>query len=779
MPILPAMKKWLACSLLIAMSGCPDVKTDPGEGPGQIGSAPTVEFDPGNAIIPFPNNLVLDPTTGKVNAPATACEGAAAKAVREGVLNQLDGFGTYEAGMQVTFTSDVDMSTVTPDTVKMFERAKDGMALATPKPIDVFIQPSTALRFSASDCTMPKSVNAITIIPTVPLDEHATYTVALLSGIKTTNGADYGPSFTWALVRQATDPVKLADGCNYAQPDSCTIISEQTPLTPGGDANGNGVPDQTEIVGLDQLWKAEAQALALLDPVVGNDRSKVLVAWEVNTQTTTDPLDPMVSGSPASKLGNTPLLGMQSIVCNKDPNTCPNGYDYTAQPFAQCNGGESGAVCFLEIALGASACGAGCAPADIYAAGKQVCQLVGCSQVGDIMAGGLAADDFQTSLPNPLPGGAPIPGQWSDPVHPTAQGGGILQVLAFVPAGNQIPANGYPTVIFGHGLTRSKNDLFAIGPQLAAKGYAAVAIDFVASGSRAIKISDDASLGCNGTPNPSAAPQCYSPILSTNLGQTRDNIRQTVLDLERLSNAIAACGATNCKSANSTGNLQVDPAKIEYIGQSLGGIIGTIFTAVSPRVKASVLNVAAGGLLDVLEHTDSLGIRCQLVNGLIDAGILQGDKWNPQAGTGLCTTDAWKTNPAYQQFSGIARIVLDPADPANFLGLLSQRRFLEQEVIGDQVVPNFATEHAYVYAGVMPVDADPATSTTPAPSAALSAMPMANHWLQYKPLPASGQFPGNTFAHGSLLAPANGNADGKLGTVRMQTDAIYFLLVNQ
>ncbi len=771
------MKKWLACSLLIAMSGCPDVKKDPGEGPGELSNGPTIEFDPANAVIPFPNNLVLDPTTGKVNAPATACEGPASKAVREGTLNQLDGFGTYEAAMQVTITDDVDMSTLTPDTVKMFERAKDGMALATPKPIDVLVQPSTALRFSASDCSNPKTVNAITIVPKVPLDEHATYTVALLSGIKTMNGAEYQPSSTWALVRQPTDPVKLADGCNYAQPDSCTILSEQTPLAPGADANGNGVPDQIEIVGLDQLWKAEAQALALLDPIVSNDRSKVLVAWEVNTQTTTDPLDPMVSGSPASKLGNTPLLGMQSIVCNKDPNSCPNGYDYAAEPFSECNGGESGAVCFLEIALGSSVCGTGCTPAQIYQTGKTVCGQVGCAAVGDIMAGGLAADDYQVPGPNPLSGGAMIPGQWSDPVHPTAQGGGILQVLAFVPVG-QVPANGYPTVIFGHGLTRSKTDLFAIGPQLTANHYAAVAIDFVASGSRAIQTSNDASLGCSGTPNPSAAPQCFAPILSTNLGQTRDNIRQTVLDLERLSNAIAACGATSCASSNSTGNLHVDPVKIEYMGQSLGGIIGTIFTAVSPRVKASVLNVAAGGLIDVLEHTDSLAIRCQLVNGLIDAGVLQGDKWNPQAGTGLCTTDTWKTSPAYLQFSGIARIVLDPADPANFLGLLSQRRFLEQEVVGDQVVPNFATEHAYVYAGVTPVDADPATSAAPAPSAALTAMPMANHWLQYKPVPASGQFPGNTFAHGSLLSPAAGAA-GQLGTARMQTDAIYFLSANQ
>src|SRR6185312_9152503 len=220
MPILPAMKKWLACSLVVVMSGCPDVKKDPGEGPGDLANGPTIEFDPANAIIPFPNNLVIDPTTGKLNIPAPACESPIAKAVRVGVLNQLDGFGTYEAGMQVTFTTDVDMSTITPDTVKMFERTQNGAPLAQPKPIDITFKASTSLRFDPANCGSPKTVSALTIIPTSPLDPHSTYTVAMFSGIKTAgaDSVDFGPSFTWALIRQPKDPVTLADGCNYAQP---------------------------------------------------------------------------------------------------------------------------------------------------------------------------------------------------------------------------------------------------------------------------------------------------------------------------------------------------------------------------------------------------------------------------------------------------------------------------------------------------------------------------------------------------------------------------------
>jgi len=36
------------------------------------------------------------------------------------------------------------------------------------------------------------------------------------------------------------------------------------------------------------------------------------------------------------------------------------------------------------------------------------------------------------------------------------------------------------------------------------------------------------------------------------------------------------------------------------------------------------------------------------------------------------------------------------------------------------------------------------------------------------------KLPGNTFSHASLLRPVNGGVDGRLGTARLQTDAIFF-----
>ena len=114
----------LLAGALLAFGACSNVSIDADQTVGTLPAidGPTVEFDPANAIIPFPNNLLLSPTTGKVNIPAQCGENATTKAVREGVLNTLDGFGTFEAAMQVTFTAPVDPTTLTGH-VLLYKRA--------------------------------------------------------------------------------------------------------------------------------------------------------------------------------------------------------------------------------------------------------------------------------------------------------------------------------------------------------------------------------------------------------------------------------------------------------------------------------------------------------------------------------------------------------------------------------------------------------------------------------------------------------------------------------
>jgi hypothetical protein len=207
-----------------------------------------------------------------------------------------------------------------------------------------------------------------------------------------------------------------------------------------------------------------------------------------------------------------------------------------------------------------------------------------------------------------------------------------------------------------------------------------------------------------------------------------------------------------------------------------------MITATDPTIKAAVLNVAGVGWLDLLENTKTLAFSCPLVDALIDAGVLTGDKSNLTATppTGLCTTNAWKAQPGYAQFGAIARWALDPGDGANYTKMLAARKFLLQEVVDDHVVPNISSDEMGGLTGLAPMTADPFTGTQPA-SAAITTMPTSTKWVRYPTLaPDAGTgFPGNNYAHGSLLAPASADVAGALGTGRMQTDAFTFLSINK
>lgn len=756
------MKKLACLFLILAASGCPDVKVDPYDD--ETRAQPVVEFDPSNRIVPFPNNLLLDPSTGKVNLPAQCGETPTAKALREGVLNQLDGFGLFETALTVTFSEGVDPDSLA-DRIVLYKRATGTTPVdpAAAAPIPFVTQVGATVRFDAA-CATPSTITQLAVIPLVPLEQQSTYVVALLGGIKTVNGATFEPSGTWRLIRGAENPVTVDE--------SGVIVSDRTPLDPGDEE------DRARLLGIDLLWKAHAGAVKFLASDLPADkrrpREQILLAWEFRTQTATDPLDPAVAGSPASEIDTATGLVMNTSL--------PLTINRANPPYNQCPGSDSDTQCFLKIALGNLD----------YATGNARCQALGCAAISDVVGSGLFSKQYQLETPNPYMGmGAePIPGQWGDPRDPAEVKNEAIEVLSFVPA-TPAPAGGYPVVVFQHGLGQSKTNAFAIAGNLAAAGFATVAIDAVAHDSRAVRVSSDPALGCGDSatstrpdlgPSPVDFPQCYAPFLSPNLGATRDGIRQTVIDQQRLVAALKVCGATPC------GNLAVDPTRILYLGQSLGGVIGSMSAAITPDVKASVLNVPAVGWVDILENTGTLRLQCLLVDGLIDAGILQGEKSSPPGNPtmGLCTTPAWKMQPGYRQFAVIGRWILDPADPANFTRKLAARRFLIQQVDGDTVFPNLATMNQGMLVGLTAATADPIAPPDPPPapppaaSGAITTNPTTSKWVRYPmvPLDAGTGFPGNTFGHGSLLQPADGTAAGSLGTLRMRTDALTYLVAN-
>lgn len=167
-----------------------------------------------------------------------------------------------------------------------------------------------------------------------------------------------------------------------------------------------------------------------------------------------------------------------------------------------------------------------------------------------------------------------------------------------------------------------------------------------------------------------------------NLFTTRDNFRHHVLDFSQFLRVLGSQELSAALTAQGGGNLNA--TQVDYLGQSLGGLLGTLSSGVSPRVNRTVLNVAGGNLTSVLLTSPAFQAqRDGFLGQLATAGITPGI-------------------PAFDTFIGLANTILDPADPRNYAYLLENNpaagtdpnvhRAFIQYIEGDQVIPNANTE---------------------------------------------------------------------------------------
>jgi Calx-beta domain/Bacterial virulence factor lipase N-terminal len=185
---------------------------------------------------------------------------------------------------------------------------------------------------------------------------------------------------------------------------------------------------------------------------------------------------------------------------------------------------------------------------------------------------------------------------------PVVQGTNEVYFNLFLPSGPE-PEGGWPVAIFGHGASRNKNaEPLPVAATMAAHGIATVIINVPGNGFGPL-----GTLTVNQT---GADPVTFSAggrgidqdgdhIIGVREGQfatgpqlivsNRDAQRQTVADLMQLVREFEVG-----MDVNGDGFRDLDPSRIYYFGQSLGGIIGTIFLAVEPNVRTGALNVPGG-----------------------------------------------------------------------------------------------------------------------------------------------------------------------------------------
>ena len=287
------------------------------------------------------------------------------------------------------------------------------------------------------------------------------------------------------------------------------------------------------------------------------------------------------------------------------------------------------------------------------------------------------------------------------PTDPVVQFGiNRLPFLAFYPDATVFPG-ARPVVVGIHGFTRQKEDLMLLASAVCSSGSVLVCIDVYQHGDRQVvpSLSIDAvaqallpvadgdnsgKLDENGFPDPFINP--------TALARTRDKLRQSLFDQLCLIRAVAG-GATFDAAGTA-----VDGTQIRLAGQSLGGIAGTILTAISPNIERAVLNVPGGSVTGILADSPSIAPG---FDGLLVATGNADFDINPAAVNALLAGTAGATrftreNAPRVLFDIVATTVTSSVDPLVFAdrmltGFLrggSTPSVLVQFVLGDQVVPN-------------------------------------------------------------------------------------------
>lgn len=195
---------------------------------------------------------------------------------------------------------------------------------------------------------------------------------------------------------------------------------------------------------------------------------------------------------------------------------------------------------------------------------------------------------------------------------PAVQGHNDIFFNLFIPAGPE-PTGGWPVAIFGHGFGDNKNNSpFAVASTLAHSGIATIAINAVGhgfgpNGTLAVIQGTHTTLlpaggrgvDQNGNGTFDSTEGLFATGPHADIGN-RDGLQQTVADLMQVVRAIQGG-----MDADGDGIPDLNPNRIYYFGQSLGGIYGTTLLGVDPDVRAGVPNVPGGSLTDIARLSPS------------------------------------------------------------------------------------------------------------------------------------------------------------------------------
>ncbi|MCB1625139.1 MAG: hypothetical protein KDI32_11165 [Pseudomonadales bacterium] len=659
--------------------------------------APTAAlFQVAQGILPFPTDLYFSGTadgTLNIQPPSALIPNQAS-------LNALDGFSTT-APIRVRFGSPIDPASLTAQSVRVYQVSIDNTTKAT---IGFQAPPNAPLLTFGTDYSAGLATDAgvgntiLEIKPLRPLNPStgATnngYLVVLTNGIRTAGGAAVTADADYSTIKAALP--------------TCASITNATL---------NGVCKLTGA----QLQVASA---APLGPLAVNP-ADVVLSFSFSTQATRDTM-----GVVAQLIFN-PMAPSPPIAIDPSVSIPLNVFSAALPPIANARVGTLTVPYYSPIATGPN--DASVLTKNWVAAGPPPAPLSD------------PANERNLTRFNPIPA---VTAQKAIPLL-------VIVPNAAAGPGGVKPANGWPVVIFQHGITGDRSQAVAIAASLAQAGWAVAAIDlpyhgitsatnplYQAANEQTFNL--DLVNNTTGAPGPDGVTDASGThyINLTNVRASRDSLRQGAANLLALTRALPTLDL----DANPA-TVDIDGSRIAFVGLSLGSITGVSYAAVLPSAPALVptvvLSVPGGGIAELIRDSVSFGPRINA--GLAAQGLTPG-------------------STLYAQFFRDAQTIIDAGDPLNYIGAaLAQRRVYVSQVIGgsgtppslpDQVIPNSATQRLIRAAGPGLPRVTPATS----------------------PVVGSGYVNFVAGEHGSLLTPGSPpTATGLAVLTEMQTEAVTF-----
>ncbi|HEX2496761.1 MAG TPA: Ig-like domain-containing protein, partial [Gaiellaceae bacterium] len=226
--------------------------------------------------------------------------------------------------------------------------------------------------------------------------------------------------------------------------------------------------------------------------------------------------------------------------------------------------------------------------------------------VGTVAFGSYESPDYQNAA-------KVIPAVGTRTGNPRPQGTNDVQFSLFLPTASP-PDGGWPVAILGHAFTDWKNGAPPVlAGTFARSGIATIAINVVGHGGGPLGtytvnrtglpsvtlplggrgIDQDGNGSIDSTEGVNAAPP-YTLI------SNRDGLRQTVIDLMQLVKVLRGGVDVDADGADD-----LSTSRIYYAGQSFGGMYGTQLLGLERNLRAGVLNVPGGPVIEIARLSPS------------------------------------------------------------------------------------------------------------------------------------------------------------------------------